>query len=489
MGSTFLVNLILIPVIIKYLGNDQFGIYVLLQTILLYFSALDLGLTPTITKFSAELSAEKEKNNSSDDLSYIFTLLVVIGGVVLLIVIGFAYFLNNIFSLGEEKLNFFRAAFLITGIQLSLNVPFSIWKGILTGAQEFNLINAILIVNNFIKLLLTYILLKNKYGLISLLILGFSVVALEWLTTLFYVHKKIPSLRLSLKKIRYHEVEKIFKFSGVMFLWGFASRTLAQFNKFLLALSYPISSLAYFEGGARLNEYSKNAMSSILFSILPMSSNLFAKNDTASIKSLYLYATKIVFFLYGCLSLMMFIYADQFIFIWLGADFIKTGIILKILLVGSLFQSQNAVAHIILAGMNKLRLISKIMIGYIVLTLVFGFFLIKEYGIMGAALAPMITCIIVESFCSVYIFKALEVRISDVVKAVHIPAIISLIPSVIISILIVNNFSITTWIEIAMCFSIFFIVSLISFYNFGFAKEQKKNIRIYFLDKLQINKK
>ena len=56
----FPIGLILPPVTIKYIGMEGYGIWVLVQTIITYTSVMDMGLSPAITKYTAEYEARED---------------------------------------------------------------------------------------------------------------------------------------------------------------------------------------------------------------------------------------------------------------------------------------------------------------------------------------------------------------------------------------------------------------------------------------------
>ena len=58
---TNVVGLILTPYIISKLGNDEFGLYTLIGSLVGYISILDFGLANTIVRFVAKYRAEKDQ--------------------------------------------------------------------------------------------------------------------------------------------------------------------------------------------------------------------------------------------------------------------------------------------------------------------------------------------------------------------------------------------------------------------------------------------
>ncbi len=80
------IGLLLTPYIIRSLGPSQYGIYVLMTTLIPYFALLDMGMGKTITRYVAHYRAEKRSDSEAQFLTtasriYLFiTLLLLIAG-------------------------------------------------------------------------------------------------------------------------------------------------------------------------------------------------------------------------------------------------------------------------------------------------------------------------------------------------------------------------------------------------------------------------
>lgn len=96
--SNILVGLIYVSLLIKYLSIEQYGLYRLIGSLMVYFTVLDFGISNVVIKYynKYRLSGENEKANNVLAFSFIWICIV---SVFILLISLFVYFhIGNIFS-------------------------------------------------------------------------------------------------------------------------------------------------------------------------------------------------------------------------------------------------------------------------------------------------------------------------------------------------------------------------------------------------------
>src|SRR5699024_11208766 len=101
-----IVGFIYIPLIIYYLGKDEYGLYQLMGSVLVYLGLFDFGLGKTVTRYYSKyiaLNDDKKKENLLGISTIIFSILSII---LLLFGSVFYFYLDNVFgkSLSDTEL-------------------------------------------------------------------------------------------------------------------------------------------------------------------------------------------------------------------------------------------------------------------------------------------------------------------------------------------------------------------------------------------------
>lgn len=91
------INLAYVPILIHYIGIDQFGLYKLLGSFIAYFGVLDFGLSATIVRFLVKYKVNGEVENINKLLSVAGLLYTGIGVIITSIGVYFYFLFPTLF--------------------------------------------------------------------------------------------------------------------------------------------------------------------------------------------------------------------------------------------------------------------------------------------------------------------------------------------------------------------------------------------------------
>ena len=468
-----IVGFFLMPFVVHRIGLTGFGIWMLVNSFVGYMGLLDLGLSPTLIKKSAELLAKDDISELNHTVSTIFIFYLLIGAIVGIVIFGLGFVLPNVFNVPPEDINTFKVVLWIVGLQAGLSFPMAIWSGLTCGLQDFHFVNGIAIITNLLKAALTILLLISGFGLISLIWLGFGLSLVSWLAGMFWVRRRIPHLRIRASQFKWARIRGLARFSGIMFIGGIAGRILFESDRIIIGLFLPLASITIYEVGLRVCNYSRNVLYSTS-SIMPTASYLDSKEEKARLRALYLTGTKYIFSSYLAVVVALLLFGKDLIHLWMGKGFEASLPVMYALLIGSLFQSQNIIAYYLLIGINKLRVFTKLMVLYPIVNIFLSVLFVLKWGLIGVALATTITLFLGETFFLFHILKIFEVRLSLLLKQCHIAAILSLTP-VLFGCLFMP--SLNSWATLALSVIAFFFLWFVSFLAIGASGEERSHMR------------
>jgi O-antigen/teichoic acid export membrane protein len=170
-GVVLLVNTISIPIMVRYLGAEDFGIWITLTTALSLLLALDLGISNTLTNFISEAFATDDRALASTYATTSFSIMaafsLAIGGIAYIVwphLNWFAIFhLSNVAMV--PVVSHASAAALIVFL---LGMPSSLVAKVLGGYQELKVVNSISALASVASLVIIAGLVSMKAGLIAL---------------------------------------------------------------------------------------------------------------------------------------------------------------------------------------------------------------------------------------------------------------------------------------------------------------------------------
>ena len=151
-GIPLAIGLVSIPILIKYLGTERFGILTLIWVVFGYFGIFNLGLSRATTKFSAELIG---KGKSKDIPDYLWTsvfsqlLLGIIGSLILVSITSFL--VTRVLNISPEFVNEAKTSFFLIALSLPFILISASLRGVLEAAQRFDLVNLVKIPSSAIN--------------------------------------------------------------------------------------------------------------------------------------------------------------------------------------------------------------------------------------------------------------------------------------------------------------------------------------------------
>ncbi|CUS95542.1 MatE protein, partial [Candidatus Kryptonium thompsonii] len=134
-----------VPILIKYLGTERFGILSILWMLMWYSTMLDLGLGRATTKFVANALARGEFENISK-IVWTSVLMQVIIGIALAIVSLFLtpFIVEKVLKISPGLISEARTSFYLIFLFTPIILVSTSLQGVLEAYQRFDLINFVL---------------------------------------------------------------------------------------------------------------------------------------------------------------------------------------------------------------------------------------------------------------------------------------------------------------------------------------------------------
>src|SRR5713101_6537628 len=175
LGVNVLVGLFISPYILHRLGDEAFGIWVLIFSVTGYYGLFDLGIRSSIIRYVAKYAA----TGDHDQLNRLVnTAMFSYGGIglfAMLITLTAYSWVDSIFRIPADFLTTARLLFLMVGSSVALGFPLGVFGGILEGLQRFYLLNFTSIISTLFRALLIVMALRHGRGLLTIALITVSL--------------------------------------------------------------------------------------------------------------------------------------------------------------------------------------------------------------------------------------------------------------------------------------------------------------------------
>jgi O-antigen/teichoic acid export membrane protein len=386
LGSSLplIVALFAIPILVKGLGEEKFGILALAWVVIGYFSLFDFGIGRTLTKIVAE-NLGIEKLDEIPELFwtalFLMFLISLIGSLILFL--GTPYLVFHFLKISMN----FREESLYTFYTLSISIPIVTTtaglRGVLEAYQKFGIINffrTLLGVFTFVAPLICMIFTKNLFIIVIVLTI---IRLLIWI--LYYLAcLKLDSIRGSAKKIRKHHIKPILKISTWMSVSNLVGPIILYIDRFLIGALISAVAVAYYTTPYEVVTkilIIPGALTGVLFPAISSSYN----SDPKFTYKLLTKSIKFVFIIIFPIVFIIIAFAKEGMNIWMGQDFaMNSSFILQLFAIGVLLNSIAFFPFTFLQSIGRPDITAKIHLFELPIYIFAMWFLIPSYGLIGA---------------------------------------------------------------------------------------------------------
>ena len=393
-GYLLVLSFFSIPILLKNLGPNLFGVYLLYAGMVPLASTLNLGLTTALVRYlSLPTISKKQKTHYWQTCFWQF--------IVLSIIVFFISLVLNIFVINKLNIVSFlpKTSMLVSSFVVSLIIFINHLTQPLTTLPQvdqkfifYNLRNLIVGSGNTILSALLSIYYPSLPHIFAFQLILYIITGLIFL--------KYASDRFGNKvwpKLFKTKSEKLINFGFKNFIGSLASQFRNQFSKFALAGMLNPQAVVIFNIPQQIVIKAAGAISQLTLSFFPLSTSLSSKERIGKLQKLILAIQTLILFLGIVQVYVVYQFGLQFLIFWLKDTDLATQAfsVLKILSIFFVFTSLTPIPTVVLDGINKPQIPSMFAVFSAVLNVILIFLLTPKYGFLGPAYATTISSFIV----------------------------------------------------------------------------------------------
>ena len=385
---TSIMGLVFSPLFIKFMGIEAYGLIGVFISLTAILSILDMGLSSTLSRELARLTALERAEQESRDL--VRTLEYVYWGVGILIGLVFvalspliAYYWVKAEGISAQTV---QQAVLIMGLVVAFQWPASLYDGGLMGLQKQVLLNSvrgiIVTIQNVGAVLVLW--------LISPSILAFFTwqIFMSILQTVVLAHYTWKSLPATDKQSEFQKalLQKNWRFAAGMTGISIVATILMQTDKVILSKLLPLTAFGYYM-------LAVNASNALAYLVQPVSTALFPKlsqlvldEDKTKLSTLYHSGCQLVSIIMLPAAATLALFSHEILTLWIRNPEIahKTYLLLSLLVVGTAINSLMVVPYMLQLAHGWTKLVFSQNVLSVIALVPLLIFMVKTYGAVGA---------------------------------------------------------------------------------------------------------
>lgn len=317
-GWSALMNIAFVPLYIKYLGIEAYGLIGVFAILFGWLSLLDMGMTPTISREMARFSGQAHTNQSILNLlrsveiiAFVLAVIVALG-----IYLSSSWLATIWIKSGQIEENVVVNAIIIMGFVAALKFVENIYKSAIMGLQKQVQLNVIFVISSTLRglgsigVLIFYSATIEAYFIWQGLVSFFTIVAF-----CIYLYIVLPKTQ-NRSKFSWHELNKIKRYAVGVLGTTFLAILLTQIDKMLLVKMLTLSEYGYYTMAFLVVNILYMIVGPIVQAFFPKFAELKAKEDISSLADMYHKSSQLITVSVGIIVGYLIFFSETIILAW-----------------------------------------------------------------------------------------------------------------------------------------------------------------------------
>jgi O-antigen/teichoic acid export membrane protein len=387
------INLLVLPLFIKNLGAELYGIWVLSGVVLGYLNVFDFGFTQGLQKYVAEARVKSDHNELSEVVVTGTGLLLCIG----LLIGGICFFgaapIVGFFNIQPENQLIAKQLLQISALFCVVMWPLRIVDVVLNASmriKELSFLNAF------------------RTGIQSVVMLGMvyvaaDIVLIKWVTTILLavcstggillIKRYVPEINWKPTLFRIYQLRRMHKFSLGMFYISILAMLSVKVDNLVIAKMLDMKMVAIYAIIAKPYELIARLSGMLMQTLMPVTFNLIPTATQSEKERLVCLAVKYRTLILVPMATVAIWAIPSFFRLWVGEEYVKYAIWAQLFVGVHFFMGLASLGNIARAD-GAMYLINGMLTVKVLLNLGISIFLTLKIGIGGVILGTFLSNIL-----------------------------------------------------------------------------------------------
>lgn len=382
-------GLVFVPVYIKYLGMEAYGligIFIMLQA---WLSLLDMGMTPTLSREMARYTAGAHTEQSIRDLLRTLEIICFILAVLLCVGLSLCSTWLSSHWLQTEKIApaELAQAINIMGLVIALRFVEGLYKSAIVGLQQqvwLNIASAILATLRSGGAVLVLIWLAPTIEYFFLWQGVVSVITIMAFIILTYRHLPTSPRPAQFSLVQLHQVKR---FAGDLILINILVFLLTQLDKIILSRLLSLELFGYYTLASIVAGTLYQLTAPVTQAYAPRFAELVAENNLTNLIKNYHQGAQIISVLLIPATMILVFFGKPLLLLWTGDEFLSENVapLLRVLALGTMLNGLMHIPYMLILAYAWTRFVVYQNIIAVLLLIPAMLWTTIHYGAIGAA--------------------------------------------------------------------------------------------------------
>lgn len=379
------------PIMLRLLGQAEYGLYGIAQSIMGYIGLLNFGIGGTIVRYLSKYRAE---GNREQEARVAGLFIKIYSVVCCLILIAGSVFAANVEvysrSLSALEVDKLRILVVLMTLNTAVFLPFSVFSSVSIAYERYVFNKLVGMLSTIAAPILNIVLLYLGFGSVGLVMVS---TAMHFVTYGLYTYFALCRLKLrpSFQKAEPGLLKEILKYSSFVFLASIVDTLYWTTDKLIIGWAKGTEETAVYNIGATFNTYVTGLSSAISGILVPKLTQMVVKDaPKEEFTRIFVKVGRLQFIIISFIVSAFVAFGRQFIALWAGPEYDAAYYVALLTMIPVTVPLIQNTGINILYALNKHKFRSVVYACIAVLNVILTFWWVEDYGIVGAAMA---TCV------------------------------------------------------------------------------------------------
>lgn len=382
------VGLVVVPIHIDRLGQEAYGVWVLVVSFSLsggFLSLADLGLQQSLVTFVAGAPSRDEVDRYVRSASAVFvglTALALVG------LAGLAWVGPMVFEVPAELRDPLRTLFWLLAVEAVVGLPALVPLGLLEGLQRYTWIRGAEVARQTTYAVATVGVLLAGGGLVAFAVaaIGAAVVGHAG----FWLGARRVWGPLPIGRPDREAITGLRRFGSWLFVSKVSGTVWRQMDKSILSVLVTTTILTSYDVANKIQAAAASVLSFTSSALLPATAELAAAEDERRLRELMIRGTRYTVALSLPIVTTALLVAPELIDAWIGEELVDATLATRLFLTWQLFVGLATVALSMLIGLGHARVTALYGLLALAVNLAMSISLAPTYGLVGVVAATVV---------------------------------------------------------------------------------------------------
>ena len=375
------------PVMLRILGQSEYGLYSLATSVTSYLSLLSLGISSSVVRYLVKFRANGDTEGEGKMMGLFSCIFYIIATLTLIVGCVISFKIDLIYgnSLTTQEISKMKVLTFVLTLNTTVSFAFTVYHSVVIAHERFIFQQILNILSTVLPPVLNIVVLLLGFKSFGLVLVSFLITILTYSVNIIYCLRKIK-IKPIFRDMPFHLLKELLTFSFFVFLVNIVNILHSATDKVIIGAYLSTAAVAVYNVGLTFRNIVQSVATTLSAFLGPKVTAMVDTNaSTAQLTDLMIKVGRLQFILVGLIVGGFCAFGMPFVQIYAGPEYANSCYVAIMLMIPMTVPLIQNVGVSIINAMNKHKFRSIVTLCTAILNVFTTIWLIQIWGVIGAA--------------------------------------------------------------------------------------------------------